>query len=139
MDWVEANNLKQRAWSLIEIDRYQEAIPLFTRALEYDPDSSHVLCGLSTAFYYLKDWDRALQYAERAVLADRVQIPSLSVSTTETSMARAPQEGMKIEGRTRRKRGRLSDWCIQPDTETGRDCRRHRRLCPFGEHVGQLR
>src|SRR5258707_1325067 len=70
MDWEEASNLQQRAWALIEIKRYQEAVPLLTRALEYDPEDSPLLCGLSTAYYGIKDWKTSLRFADQAVQCD---------------------------------------------------------------------
>src|SRR5579871_2238339 len=70
MSGPDKSHFRDRGWTLIELKRLEEAIRLFSRALELDGADFSSLCGLSTAYYNLEDWEAARRYADQAILAD---------------------------------------------------------------------
>ena len=60
--------LLERAEAMTEIDRWEEAIPLFTRYLMQEPDSHRANCFLSACFYHIKNSKEALRFAEKGIL-----------------------------------------------------------------------
>lgn len=64
------NNYLQRAEKLMEINRFSEAIPLLTKAHTENPQNYRVVCSLSYCFSELRDNDKSLQYAEKAIVVN---------------------------------------------------------------------
>lgn len=56
-----------RAEALMELGRYEQAIPLLTRSLAESPDDSYLHCRLADAHFYLKDFSNAESFAQRAL------------------------------------------------------------------------
>jgi Tfp pilus assembly protein PilF len=63
------NNNFQRAKKLCEINRFREAIPLLTKTISEKPRDYKALCYLSICFSELKEPEKALLYAEKAIAA----------------------------------------------------------------------
>src|SRR5882762_10257718 len=66
----ELSQIESRAWALLQVDRERDAIPLFQRALQLDPENASLLCGMAGAFYHLEEWKAALEYADRAIATE---------------------------------------------------------------------
>lgn len=60
-------NLLKRAETLSEINRWEEAIVLFSRYLIQEPESYRANCFLSHCFHQIKDYKQALKYAETSI------------------------------------------------------------------------
>lgn len=65
-----SNQLIERAEHLIEIDRHGEAVPLITKALGQDPDSSYANGLMAQAYLGMERLEDALKYAEKAIEMD---------------------------------------------------------------------
>ena len=62
--------LDRRADLLMEVGRNGEALPLLDQALRLSPDNARLMCRTSLAHFNLKDYQRALEFANRAIEAD---------------------------------------------------------------------
>lgn len=56
-----------RADALMDLGRYEQAIPLLLQSLAQTPDDDHLLSRLSYAYYLLEDYDKAENFAQRAI------------------------------------------------------------------------
>src|ERR1051326_360433 len=63
-------NLLNRAQALMQRKRWQEALPLLTRALSIAPEDTTALCLLSWVCLELGDSSKAADYANQAISAD---------------------------------------------------------------------
>lgn len=63
-------NLLIRAEHLTEIERWKEAIPLLLKFLAHDPQHYQANCYLSLCHYYLDEFDKALEFAEKAIASE---------------------------------------------------------------------
>ena len=59
--------LHNEAVELVENGNPEEAVPLFLSSLYYDPSDGFTWLYLATAFYDLKDYISAKEYAEKAL------------------------------------------------------------------------
>jgi len=60
----------ERADVLMDLGRYQEAIPLLARAISEQPEDSWLHSRLANAFYHINETDKALDSAQRAIHID---------------------------------------------------------------------
>ena len=63
----EHTNLYDRGWELFRLNRHEDAIKTFSRALQRMPDDAWTLCGLSAVYYAMGDYKTALRFADDAV------------------------------------------------------------------------
>jgi Tetratricopeptide repeat len=71
MDGTENSyKLLLKAEHLTEIERWKEAIPLLLQFLAQNPQNYQANCNLSLCYYHLDEFDKALDFAERAIAAD---------------------------------------------------------------------
>jgi tetratricopeptide (TPR) repeat protein len=63
------NNLLEKADSLIDVERANEALTLLQEAARLAPDNSDVLCRMSVAYITLEEWNAALNNSNLAVIA----------------------------------------------------------------------
>jgi len=56
-----------RADALMDLGRYEQAIPLLSKSLAETPDDDRLHCRLADAFYSLGDHEKSQDYAERAL------------------------------------------------------------------------
>ncbi len=61
------NKLLERAESLIEIERYKEAVSLLTKLLAQNPNDYHARCLLATCFLYLRRRGDSLEQLKKAI------------------------------------------------------------------------
>ena len=52
----------------MEINRFREAIPLLTKAYTQNPENYNVVCSLSYCFSELRENERSMEYAEKAII-----------------------------------------------------------------------
>lgn len=62
-----AGKAVDRAEALLELGRYEQAIPLLSRALAETPDDDWLHCRLADAYYALGQQDKSREYAQRAL------------------------------------------------------------------------
>ena len=55
------------AWEFIEANRYQEALPLFKKALELEINDPNLLMGLGLTYHRLKKENRAIEMLKKAI------------------------------------------------------------------------
>lgn len=65
-----AHKLIERAEHLIEIERFDEAVPLIAKSLGLEPDSAYANGLMAQAFLGLRRLDDALKYSEKAIELD---------------------------------------------------------------------
>ena len=69
MSHSELQEIKNRAYVLLEAGRGEEAITLLTRGLSMAPQDDEVLCLMTQAFVEMNKWRDAWRYSERAIAA----------------------------------------------------------------------
>ncbi len=62
-----AENLFQKAEHLTEVERWREAVPLLLKVIAQNPQHFQAYCLLSLCHYSLKDNEKALEFAEKAI------------------------------------------------------------------------
>src|ERR1041385_1202582 len=62
--------LADRAEAYRDLGRSEQALPLLHQALALSPQDGSLLCQLAATYIHLKDWNRALEYANQAVMTD---------------------------------------------------------------------
>lgn len=65
----QSESLLEKAEYLTEIGRWNEAIPLALKVLARDPQNFQASAVLSLCHYHLKNYDKALEFAESAIAA----------------------------------------------------------------------
>ncbi len=63
----EVNKLINRAEALLELNRASDAIPILLKILASDPQNFYATCSLSRCYYDLTDYEKALEFAEKAI------------------------------------------------------------------------
>lgn len=66
----EGTALQARADALLEIGRYQDALPLLQSGLTQSPGDARLLCRMAFAFLKMGELDQASRYVNEAVSAD---------------------------------------------------------------------
>lgn len=56
-----------QAQTLMELGRYEQAIPLLSKAIAKEPDDDWLHCRIADAYFYLGDHDKSLSHAKRAL------------------------------------------------------------------------
>lgn len=88
----------------MEIERPAEALPLFLKALEQVPEDTYSLCSVASAHYRLKEYEKSLEYANRAVLSDpeeewahRIRSYCLEKLNRKADALEAAQEAARLD------------------------------------------
>lgn len=93
-----------RAEHLTEIERWREAVPLLSKALAANPHNARVCCLLSMCHYKLKDFQKALEFAERAIVAEpeqewghRLRSVALTATGKKAEALKSAEEAVRLE------------------------------------------
>ncbi|MDQ3713801.1 MAG: tetratricopeptide repeat protein [Acidobacteriota bacterium] len=97
-------NFLHKAEHLAEIERWREAVPLLIKVIAKNPQHFHANCLLSLCHYNLKDFQKGLEYAERAIAAEpeeewghRLRSVALTEQGRKKEALKSAEEAVRLE------------------------------------------
>jgi tetratricopeptide (TPR) repeat protein len=97
-------NFLQKAEHLAGIERWREAVPLLIKVVAKNPQHFHANCLLSLCHYNLKDYEKALEFAEKAIAAEpeeewghRLRSVALTEKGRKKEALKSAEEAVRLE------------------------------------------
>ena len=98
-----SDNFLQKAEYLTEVERWREAVPLLLKVTAQNPQHFHANCLLSLCHYSLKDYGKALEFAEKSITAEpeaewghRLRSLSLTGQSKKKEALKSAEEAVRL-------------------------------------------
>jgi tetratricopeptide (TPR) repeat protein len=90
------NDLISKGDIAIELKKYKNALEIFKKALELNPNSIEAFFGLSKSYYFLGQFDESLFYINKCLEIEPINVHSLKVLGCILYYKNQPKEGKEV-------------------------------------------